>query len=366
MRSENHWIRARVCPFAIATFCVLLLATTAAAQYKQINLVSDHPGKASHVDANLKNPWGLAFFPDGSFWVTDNDTGVSTVYGPFGRIVPLVVTIPTAPSMPFGPVGTPAGMVANATSDFVISQGARSAPAEFIFATEDGTISGWNPEVNATRAILVVDNSSTGALYTGLASGSNSNGNFIYAADAVNNRIDVFNGKFEHVSSFTDPQPPAGLGVYGIQNLGQRLFVTLASPVSFSGGAVDIFDTNGQLLQRLTSNDPSGPLQGAWGMVIAPRNFGTFSDDLLVGNVDDGKISAFDPQTGAFLGQLTDTKGNIISNPGLWGLAFGSGQTDANGKAEQLFFAAGVNNYLDGIFGMLVVSKGKDAPEEMP
>jgi uncharacterized protein (TIGR03118 family) len=324
------------------------------AQYRQVNIVSDVPGLAQNTDPNLRNSWGMAFFPDSPFWVSDNDTGVSTLYqGPRGTPVPLVVTIPPAPSQPFGPVGSPTGVVANATTSFVVSENGASGAAAFLFATLDGTISGWNPGVDLTHAVIAVDNSASSAQYTGLALASTSSGHFLYAADAVNNHIDMFDGKFNLVKSFADPEVPASVPVYGIHLIRGKLYVTFSSNALFQGGFVDVFDTDGNLLQRLTSNGPAGPLEGPWGVAIAPANFGKFSHDILVGNVDDGKISAFDPQTGRFLGQIEDAHGNVIANPGLWSLAFGSGDVKANGAANQLFFTAGINNYADGLLGAI-------------
>ena len=337
---------------------VLALATGTAAwaQYQQTNLVSTNGFNAPHKDPNLVNGWGIAYFPGSPFWVSDNFTGVSTLYDQFGNINPLVVTIPPAPSQPFGPIGSPAGIITNSTPDFVVSENNVSGPSFFLFATLDGTISGWNPTVDLTHAIIAVDNSATFALYTGLAFAKTSTQTLIYAADAVNNKIDVYDGGFRFVQSFTDPSPPAGLSVYGIQNLNGQLYVTLATPVPLQGGAIDVFDTSGNLLKRLTTNGTSGPLEGPWGMVIAPKNFGPLSNSLLVGNVDDGHINAFNPATGAFVGTMMNQKGQPISNPGLWGLVFGAGNS-VNGDKNHLFFASGPDNYARGLFGTIIPPK---------
>jgi uncharacterized protein (TIGR03118 family) len=269
-----------------------------------------------------------------------------------------VVTIPPAPSQPFGPTGTPTGIVTNSTAGFVVSEGSNSGPALFLFDTLDGTISGWNPNVDLTHAIIAVDDSASGALYTGLAVAKNSSGTFLYAADAVNNKVDMYDSSFHLVKSFSDPAPPNGFSVYGIQNVGGRLYVTFGTPVPFQGGAIDVFSTNGKLLRRLTTNGPEGPLEAPWGTALAPGDFGTLSNSLLIGNVDDGHINAFDPKTGNFVGAMTHPNGQKVTIGGLWGLQFGAGNP-ANGDKNQLFFTAGPSNYRKGLFGM-IEAKGTD------
>ena len=327
-------------------------AKPAAAQYIQKNLVADVKAHAIHTDPNLINGWGLAAFPHGAFWVADEGTGVSTVYGPHGRIIPLVVTVPAAPSQPFGPQGTPTGLVANSTPEFVISKNGKSGPALFIFDTEDGIISGWNPVVDPTNAVIVIDYSTTKpnrpfpASYIGLAIGQNSkNQTIIYAADGGtrlttnNNEIAMFAGHFNYLGSCSDPNIPSNMGVYGVQNVKGKLYVPFAGFGQFEGGGIDVFDTDGNLLQRFANNGPECPLQAPWGFALAPHNFGVFSNTLLVGNVQGGRINAFDPETGAFLGQLQEL-GKPIEIEGLWALAFGTDK-HANGKPNELVFTAG-------------------------
>jgi uncharacterized protein (TIGR03118 family) len=341
------------------TVAVLLLTTfhtPAFAQYVQFNLVSSEARGTAHVAPHLINGWGLAFFPTSPFWVANNGTGTSTLYDHSGTPIPLVVTIPPAPSQPFGPQGTPTGIVTNNTGGFMVSENGISGPALFIFDTEDGTISGWNPNVDFTNAVIAVDNSASSALYTGLAFAKNSNGAFLYAADAVNNKIDMFDSNFQLVKSFTDPNPPPGLAVYGIQNVHGKLYVTLATPFPLQGGAIDIFNTDGKFVRRLTANGPEGPLQAPWGTALAPSDFGPLSDTLLIGNVDDGHINAFDPKTGAFLGMMTRPNGNPVSIGGLWALQFGAGSPN-NGNKNELFFTAGPAGYRKGLFGMIQAKK---------
>jgi uncharacterized protein (TIGR03118 family) len=343
---------------ALAMGFAALAATSAKAQFVQVNLVGDVPGSARHTDPNLHNGWGMAFLPGGPFWVSDNFTGLSSVYDAQGNISPVVVTVPAAIVNPFfGPVGSPAGVIANTTAGFAISANGQSGPAMFLFATNDGTISGWNPNVNPTKAIIAVDNSASFAIYTGLAMAVNNGETLIYAADADNNKVDVFDQNFNPVAlgpnAFTDPNVPAGLTVYGIQRIEDNLYVTFASATPLQGGVVDVFGTDGTLIKRISANGPGGPLEGPWAMVIAPGNFGPASKKLLVGDVDDGHINIFNPKSGVFLGQLKDTDGNTIAIDGLWALVFGGGQA-ANGVANHLYFASGPNNYNDGLFGVIL------------
>src|SRR5581483_4361189 len=194
-----------------AMFLMLAFAASSTlAQYREVNLVSTSSHTTPHNDPNLVNGWGVAFFPGAPFWVSDNVTGKSTLYDQFGNIIPLVVTIPPAPSQPFGPVGTPTGIIANPTQGFVVSENGVSGPAAFVFATLDGTISGWAPNVDLTNAIVAVDNSASFALYTGLAYAQTGPHVLIYAADAVNNKVDMYNSNFKWIKSFSDPNPPVG------------------------------------------------------------------------------------------------------------------------------------------------------------
>jgi uncharacterized protein (TIGR03118 family) len=241
-------------------------------------------------------------------------------------------------SHPFGPSGTPTGLVFNSTSDFVISKDGRSGPAIFIFDSLDGTISGWNPAVDPDNAITIVDNWSGGAVYSGLALGQNSQGqNVLYAASPTLNRIDVYDGNFNSLGSFTDAnvaaQYPAH-SVFGVDNEDGKLYVTFGAFFGPPfGGVVDVFDMDGNLLtpNHFAANAPgAGPLVNPWAIVHAPSHFGQFSNALLIGNVEDGKINAFDPNTGAFLGPLTNPGGDPIIIPGLWELSFGGGPHSAD------------------------------------
>jgi uncharacterized protein (TIGR03118 family) len=338
---------------ALPLLALALAAPSAMAQYREVNLVSTSSRTTPHNDSNLVNGWGIAFFPDAPYWLSDNATGKSTLYDQFGNIIPLVVTIPPAPSQPFGPVGSPTGIIANPTQGFVVTENGVSGASAFVFATLDGTISGWAPSVDLNNAIVAVDNSASFALYTGLAYAQTGPHVLIYAADAVNNKIDIYNSKFQWVKSFSDPAAPAGLAVYNVQNINNQIYVTYASLAPNSGGAIDIFDLTGNLVKRLTSNGAGGPLQGAWGLAMSPSNFGPFSNALIVGNVENGQLHAFDPNSGDFLGSLMNASGQEFHIGGLWGLAFGAGDP-TTGSKNNLFFAAGPAGYSQGLFGKIL------------
>ncbi|MGH9326445.1 MAG: TIGR03118 family protein, partial [Terriglobia bacterium] len=314
--------------------------------FAQQNLTSDLVGMANTVDSNLVNPWGISFPPGGPFWVSDNGTGVATLYNglgqPFPSGNPLVVTIPVPPGM--SGASAPTGQLFNPSSDFQLSPG---NPARFIFATEDGTIAGWNPNVSPTTAVLEVNNSAS-AVYKGVTLGNTGTGNFLYAANFHAGTVDVFNASFQQVhlsGSFTDANLPQGYAPFDIKNIDGKLYVTYAlqdavrhDDVAGAGnGYVDVFDLNGNLVKRLVSN---GPLNSPWGETLAPQGFGPFGGDLLVGNFGDGEIDAFNVTSGAFLGTLDDSSGNPISVDGLWGLTVGGG--GSGGNPDLLYFTAGI------------------------
>lgn len=338
--------------FALA-IAMIALSTTALGQYKVTDLVSNQAGAAPVNDPNLVNGWGLTRAPASPWWVSDNVTGKSTLYTGTGAKVPLVVTIPSASG---DTTGTPTGTVFNITvltrtPAFAVTQNGASAPALFLFDTLDGTISGWNPGVNPTNAVLAVDRSGSGAVYTGLAIATTQAGSFLYAADnGPNSRIDVFDSSFNLVKSFTDPSIQGGFAPYGIQNLNGNIWVTFGGNKS-SSGFVDEFDTDGNLLKHVAV---SGPLHSPWGLAMAPADFGPFSNALLVANnIPKGRIDAFDPNTGAFLGVLRDMNGQAIEIDQVWAIQFGNAGN--NGTPNQLFFTAGPNNYANGRFGMITV-----------
>ena len=354
-RTRSGWI-------AIAVLSAIAFATSPAARadpegrYEVKKLVSDQAGVAAHQDANLVNAWGIAFNPFGFVWVSDAETGKSTLYDGAGVPQSLVVTIPPAAG---GTIGSPTGIVFNGANTFLVSSAANSF-ARFIFSTEDGVIAGWAPTVNPTNAILVRDNSATGAQYKGLALSAGGSGQLLYATDFHNGKIDVWDSNFNPVTlpagAFVDSKIPAGFAPFGIQAINGNLYVTYAKQdadrhddVAGKGlGYVDIFDPIGNLIDRFVAK---GPLNAPWGLALAPAGFGEFSGALLVGNFGDGRINAFDPMTGKHLGALKDEKGKTIEIEGLWGLAFGNG---FNGQpVNTLFFTAGPDDEEHGLYGRI-------------
>ena len=240
---------------------------------------------------------------------------------------------------------------------------AESAPARLIFDSIDGTISGWNPEVDPTHAIVMVDNGAAADAYTGLDMAQNSQGKYVlYATDFTQNRVEMFNGDFKAIGSFTDPTVTSiepSFGAWSVQAVNGKLYVTFASLANTHGGVVDVFDTDGNLLtpNHFAANAfDAGPLENPWGIIQAPANFGAYSHDLLIGNVAGaGNINVFNPATGAYLGQLEQPDGTPIAITGLWDLEFGDGKPHG-GKTNQLFFDAGPNApgvSINGLFGVI-------------
>jgi uncharacterized protein (TIGR03118 family) len=320
-------------------------------------LVSDQAGVATFQDPNLVNAWGLAAGPTTPWWVADADADVSTLYGGDGTPRSLVVSVE----------GGPTGLVFNGGSRFVVTDGTSSGPALFLWATESGTIRGWNaavpPPAPSTQSFLAADRSSEGANYKGLAIASTAAGDFLYAADFHNARIDMFDGEFDVVTpagAFVDPKMPAGFAPFGIQNLGGTLYVTYAKQdeeaedeVTGAGlGFVDAFTTEGAFLGRVAS---AGSLNAPWGLARAPLGFGPFGGALLVGNFGDGRINAYRPSTKnswTFAGQLRSTAGGFVEIDGLWALQFGNDA--AAGPSGTLFFTAGPDDEEHGLFGSVV------------
>jgi len=344
-----------VFPDRIVTLLVvmLLLAISANAQYTKTNLTGDVQGEGNFTDPHLKNGWGLAAVRSsiaGTFWVADEGTGLATVYSSTGQPSSIVVTIPTASGQG---TGSPAGLVANTTSSFKITKGAQTAPAQFLFSTLDGTISGWNPTVDPTHAVIAVNNSASGALYTGLAIAFTNQGNFIYAADSAGNKVDIFDGNFNFVRSFTDTNLPPGFTPYGIQVFSSTLYVTYA--ISFpkipaAMGFVDTYDLAGGSQKRLIEDSS---LNQPWGVAVAPPNFGPLANSLLVANLGDGLINAYNRSTGVFLGTLKQNGSPIVIS-GLWGITFAPNSRTTT--PSKLFFAAGPGGYIHGLFGVITAN----------
>lgn len=352
----SHWFGHRFALFGLFLVALGILPSLSKpvfAQYTVTNLVSNQNANgANPADAALVNAWGITSLATSPFWVSDNGTGLSTLYNSLGQKQGLVVTIPAAGGSPAS--GTPTGVIGNTTGQFDITANGKTASPIFIFATQDGTISGWNPTVDPTHAIVAVDQSGSGASYTALVIASNQEANFIYAADNSSNRkVDMFDSSFHFVMSFGDPDIPQKLAPYGMREINGKLWVTFTSLNKGQDGLVDIFNTDGTLFKH---DAVHGPLHSPWGLALAPSNFGQFSNAVLIGNnIKDGRINAFDPNSGQFLGALAAPSGQPISINQLWGLDFGKG-AGANGATNELFFTAGPDNYANGLFGVITVA----------
>jgi uncharacterized protein (TIGR03118 family) len=373
-----------------ASLTLLLAPLCFAQEYIQTNLVSNVPVTPAAVvtDPNLQNAWGLVHGPGTPWWISNNASGTSTLYNTSGlnplnpsaqsptpvlspvTIVALNapggmpgngVKIPNAPSQPAP--GSPTSAIFNgAASDFLLASG---APAVFIFVTEDGTVQGWNPSVNATTAIIKVDNSQVpnknkGAVYKGATIAEINGKEFLLAANFRSGRIDVFDSNFQQVriseELFDDDEIPADFAPFNIQGIGPNIYVTYAKqdaarhdPVGGAGlGYVAIFSPDGRKLAHLQHGDW---FNAPWGVVLTPADFGEFSHTILVGNFRGGTIAAFNPLTGKFIGNMLDSGSAVVNIDGLWALVFGNG--GASGPGSTLFFTAGPDNESNGLFGTL-------------
>ena len=329
------------CAIALMSAPGLLLADS----FGQTNLVSDVPGLANVTDPNLKNPWGVSFSTTSPFWVSDQGSGKSTLYNGAGAIVQLVVTIPGG-----APPSGPTGQVNNSSTGFNVN----GTPASFIFDTLNGTIAAWNGSAG-TNAVQMA--ATPGAIYTGLAQASSGGSPFLYAADSTGH-IHVFDSNWTNVTGttfagkFVDPSPQPGFVPFNIQTIGSSLYVTYAqlTPMGtgLPGGYIDVFDTSGNFMKRFTSD---GPLFAPWGLTLAPAGFGSFGDDLLVGNFGNGEILVYDPTTGAFVSTINGTNGLPLVNPFLWALE--TRTAGAGVDLNAVYFTAGINNQADGLFGKI-------------
>jgi len=350
--------------------------------YAVTPLVSDISGGAAVLDPVLQNAWGVSFTAAGSpFWISDNRTGCSTLYGGDGAIVPLQVAIPLpgniipssachtidAKNPPSVAPAAPTGTIANPSSAFLVP--GTKIPAAFIFDTEDGTLSAWAGGLNpADNAVLAVDNSASGAVYKGMAFGVNVKGFFLFTTNFHAGTIDVFgptgsNGLFTPATTdggFKDPGIPAGYAPFGISNIDGDLFVTYAKQnaqkhddVAGQGnGFVDVFDTDGHLLRRLVSR---GPLNSPWGVARASHAFGRFSGDILVGNFGNGRINVFDDE-GHFIDEIEGADGRPLVLDGLWTLTLGGGKTSSS---DTLYFTSGSAGETHGLFGTITPVPGQ-------
>ena len=323
--------------------------TTASARadtYSWTNFQSDIPGVAQHVDPNLVNPWGMAASANGIIWVSDNGTGVSTLYRQDGTAMSLVVEIPRAAHN--RDTANPTAIVFNNTQFFPVTKNGTSLPARFIFVSEDGSISGWNPTLDPNHAIIAVDNGPNHgvnrAIYKGATLGVANNHNFLYATDFHTGKVHTFDENFHQVNpnGFVDPNLPAGYGPFGIRNFNGQIFVTYAKQdhkreddVACAGcGFVNVFDTSGNLLRRLISN---GELNAPWGLALV-------EGELWVGNFGDGRINNYDPATGAFIETLMRADGTPLQFDGLW---------DLLPLGDGVYFTAGIANEEHGLFGLI-------------
>jgi uncharacterized protein (TIGR03118 family) len=324
---------------ALLGLILVSASSSAVAQYKVRYLDANVKGRVGHTDPLLQNAWGLAYGPGGPFWISDEASGYSTLYDGRGNPQSLQVVIPSASG---SGLGSPTGIVFNGSQEFAID----SWVSIFMFATLDGTISGWSP-FSPNLALIGV--SSPGSVYTGLAITNKASGNFLYAADAANNKVDIYDGSFNLVGSFTDTTLPAGFAPFGINDINGQLYVTFASAYGSSGGFVDVFNEDGTFVKQLAHGSP---LDQPWGTAIAPGDFGKFSNAVLVSNnTAGGTINGYNPNNGKLIGTLKDSSGKAIIINGLWGIEFGGG-TAADGAKNQLFFTAGPND-TNGFFGVI-------------
>jgi uncharacterized protein (TIGR03118 family) len=334
----------------IAALSAVLFLITAvfvhADSYSWQNLQSDLAGVAAHTDPDLVNPWGLTASAGGTIWVADNGTGVSTLYRQDGSKVSLIVTIPTSARNKEG--GNPTGTVVNTTSSFKVTANGNSQPARFLFVSEDGTISGWNPQVDATHAIVAVDNGTNKgnkrAIYKSMTLGSANGHDFLYASNFHSGKVETYDENFHPVNpnGFGDPNLPAGYAPFGIRNINGQIYVTYAlqdskktDEVAGAGnGFVNVFDTSGMLIRRLVSN---GNLNAPWGLALV-------DGELWVGNFGDGRINNYDPTTGAFLETISSSDGTPLTFDGLWDLLPLGGA---------VYFTAGIADEEHGLFGVI-------------
>jgi uncharacterized protein (TIGR03118 family) len=358
--------RHAICFSLAVGLLVTLVSGAALAQYELTVLDSNQFGKATHGDPLLANGWGMVHGPGTPWWVSDNASGWSTLYQGNGKQVQqLKVLIPTAGNGPDSPKGangpgSPTGIVFNGTAKGSGEFQVEGWPAIFIFATLDGTISGWAPQSNGNQAIVAVDTSknTSPSMYTGLAITNKASGNMLFAADMANNKVDVYDANFNPVTlaagAFTDSAIPAGFAPFGIRDINSFVYVTFASVSGGAGGFVEKFTEDGI---PVTPGKPlihGAPLNQPWGIALAPRNFGRVSNTILIANnTNTGSINGFDPTMGTFVGSLKDTHGNPILINQLWAIDFGDG-TGANGGVDQLFFTAGPDNNLAGEFGTIL------------
>ena len=382
-------------PFA-ASFALAAVSVACAQHYTEVKLVSNRTGVAAATDKFLINPWGMSRMSGSPWWISDNGTGFSTLYNGAGGIIGLDVSIPRS-NPTTGPfkAGTPTGTIANGNpTDFLLAAG---KPAAFLFATIDGTISGWNPTVGVAAGAnppslhsVIMVKTTDGSVFTGLTSAKINGKTFLYAANFSKGRVDVFDNAFHKVTlpsiqetngngdgdndldqPFTDVHLPANYVPFNVQAIGNDIVVAYAlhepgNPIESDGpglGRVDIYSSSGLLLRSL---EHGVWLNAPWGIALAPLDFGVFSHTLLIGQFagggtseNSGTIAAYDLATGKFLGQMKDATGATLAVNGLWAISPGNGASannynPAGAPASELYFTAGPNQGSGGLFGYLM------------
>jgi uncharacterized protein (TIGR03118 family) len=314
---------------------------------------------AARHDARLVNPWGLAFAPAGPAWIANAGSNTVTAYDGNGAVAGPAVSIPGGSRGAAGPAGIVFNPIA---SDFIVTANTVTGPADFIVAGTGGTIAAWSSRAGfGNRAITVHNGAASEASYTGLARLGVNGSTFLFAADFHNGRIITFDNAFNEVTTsggFLDAGLPAGFAPFNIQAVNDQLVVTYAKQSDTGDGEepgpglgyVNLFDGQGRLIRRIASE---GELNAPWGVALAPPGFGGVGNSLLVGNFGDGRINAYDMNTGTHVATLRDASGEILVIEGLWALAFGNNA--GNQPANTLFYTAGTNSEVDGTFGRLVI-----------
>jgi uncharacterized protein (TIGR03118 family) len=338
----QRWFN-RIFILAASLGLVLMCSSAALAQYTNVVLDSNVAGHGQ-LDPLLVNGWGLAYLPGAAFWVADEGSGWSTLYDGKGNPQSLQVIVPSANGQS---AGSPTGIVANNSQQGFLVRGWASY---FLFATLDGTIQGWSP-ISPSASIIAVNNSSTGASYTGLAITNKSSGNMIYAADTANGKVDMYDSNFQLVKSFTDTSLPSNATPFGIQDIQGKVLVAYADKNGGPNGVIDVFTEDGVFVKHFAHG---APLNQPWGIALAPSNFGPLSNTILVSNNlnNTGDINGFNSRTGKFVGTVTSSNGKPIHIDQIWGIEFGGG-SPLNGQTNQLFWAAGPLNNVDGAFGYI-------------
>jgi len=336
------------CTISLAALGIFNSPRLHAVGYTANLLVGDVAFDGNVVDTNLVNAWGMVILPNGSFWVNANHTDLIGLYGADGT-----------PGGYIAIDGDPSGLVMNKAGFNVSTNGGKGQPSTLIAVTENGTIFGWSSKLGTADAILEVDNSDFNAVYKGVTVA----GNRLFAADFKNGIVDIYDSKWNWMGAFTDSEVPFGFGPFNVVTINNQVYVSFALIDGFGpddvddqrgpgNGFVDVFDSSGRFIKRLISH---GHLNSPWGMVMAPKNFGALSGDLLVGNFGDGKINAYDPKTGAFVATLSDSNGVPIVIDGLWALEFGT-QKVGKKTIPVLYFSAGPNGEDDGAAGTILAN----------